>query len=83
MESATAAARYDSVADVAAAYGVSRRTVERAIAAGRVPAITVGRAVRLRRVDWERAMVRPYRSTPSMSPTARAARRDNRVPSTA
>ena len=42
-----------SVADVADALAVSNRTVRRMIAAGDIPIVRIGRAVRIRRVDVE------------------------------
>ena len=42
-----------SVADVANALPISIRTVRRMIAAGDIPIVRIGRAVRIRRVDVE------------------------------
>jgi excisionase family DNA binding protein len=42
-----------SVADVADALAISIRTVRRMIAAGDIPIVRIGRAVRIRRVDVE------------------------------
>ena len=42
-----------SVANVADALAVSIRTVRRMIAAGDIPIVRIGRAVRIRRVDVE------------------------------
>ena len=49
-----------SIAAAAKDHSVSKRTIERLIATGELPAYRIGRSVRIREVDLE-AVLRPVR----------------------